>query len=166
MSHRFIRNLDEVELKPWGHGEKYKARHAQISRQIGARKLGYGVVVLPPGKRAWPYHAHLANEEMFYILAGQGTLRLNGEELPIRAGDFISVPAGPDSGHQIINSSDAELKYIAVSTSEQPEVVMYPDSGKVAFMAMSEAVSDGKPELIRGIYAKEAPQAGYWEGED
>ncbi|MEZ0372718.1 MAG: cupin domain-containing protein, partial [Candidatus Sericytochromatia bacterium] len=137
MSNRpFIRNLDEVELKPWGHGEKFKARHAKISQQIGGKKLGYGVVVLPPGKRAWPYHAHLANEEMFYVLEGEGTVRLNGEELPIRAGDFISVPPGPESAHQIINSSETELKYIAVSTREQPEVVQYPDSGKTAFMAV------------------------------
>lgn len=158
-----ICNLDDLELKPWGHGDKFKAQHAQISQRLGARLLGYGVVSLPPGKRAWPYHAHLANEEMFFVLSGEGTLRLNGAEYPLRAGDVIAVPPGPQSAHQIYNSSAAELRYLAVSTRLQPEVVQYPDSQKVAFMALAET-ADG-PQQIRGLYAADSPQAGYWDGE-
>ena len=161
-----IRNLDELDFKPWGHGEKYKARHAQVSIGLGARKLGYGVVVLPPGKTAWPYHQHLINEEMFFILEGQGTLRLNGEETPVRACDFIAVPPGRQSGHQIKNTTDRDLKYLAVSTKEMPEVVEYPDSGKTAFVAPVGEDAQGKPELLRAIYAQDTPQAGYWDGED
>jgi uncharacterized cupin superfamily protein len=36
--------------------------------------------VVPPGRRAWPYHYHLENEEAIYVLEGLGTLRIDEEE--------------------------------------------------------------------------------------
>ncbi|NIO39646.1 MAG: cupin domain-containing protein, partial [Burkholderiales bacterium] len=74
------------------------------------------MIRLKPGKRAWPYHAHYVIEEMFYILEGEGTLRHAGKEYPIRAGDFICSPADPEQPHQIINTSDKSLTYIALGT--------------------------------------------------
>ena len=49
------------------------------------------------------------------------------------------MPAGgPETAHQIINTGDVELRYLAVSTQESPEVCMYPDSGKYAVMVDGE----------------------------
>ena len=47
------------------------------------------------------------------------------------------MPAGPDYPHQIVNTSDAPLKYLSISTQERPEIVEYPDSGK--YLAMTGA---------------------------
>jgi uncharacterized cupin superfamily protein len=77
-----------------------------------------------------PYHSHYVNEEMFFILEGEGTLRHAGEEQPVRAGDFIASPADPEQPHQIVNTSDADLKYLCVSTAAAPEICLYPDSDK------------------------------------
>ena len=68
---------------------------------------------------------------MFIVVEGHGTLRVAGEMLPIRTGDVIFIPPGPDYPHQIINTSDAPLKYLSVSTSETPEIFEYPDSGEI-----------------------------------
>ena len=57
------------------------------------------------------------------ILAGHGTLRVAGEMLPLRAGDIAFIPPGPDYPHQIINTSDAPLRYLSISTRETPEIV-------------------------------------------
>jgi uncharacterized cupin superfamily protein len=72
---------------------------------------------------------------MFVIIEGQGTLRVAAEMLPLRAGDVVFIPAGPEYPHQIINTSDAPLKYLFISTQDSPEICEYPDSGK--FMAES-----------------------------
>ena len=64
------------------------------------------------------------------MLEGEGTLRHAGEEYPLRAGDFICSPADPNEPHQIINTSERELSYIALSTQETADVMQYPDSGK------------------------------------
>ncbi len=92
--------------------------------------------MVSPGKRAWPFHAHQANEELFFILEGCGTLRLGASRYPLRVGDCIPAPAGgPDSAQQIINDSPDDLKYLCISTQCEPDVMFYPDSGKFAVFA-------------------------------
>jgi len=86
--------------------------------------------VLAPGRRGCPYHLHHAQEEMFVILEGVGTLRVAGEMLAVGAGDVVFIPAGPEYPHQFINTSGVPLKYLSVSTRQQPEICEYLDSGK------------------------------------
>jgi uncharacterized cupin superfamily protein len=127
---RLIRNVDQVELKHFVRGSLYESRCARLSEGTAARKLAAGVDTLPPGKRSCPYHFHHAEEEMFIVLEGQGTLRVAGEMLPIQAGDVVFIPPGPDYPHHILNTSDAPLKYLSIGTNEPIEVCEYPDSGK------------------------------------
>jgi uncharacterized cupin superfamily protein len=154
-------NIADVPLSDHGHGEAFAARHGAIGSLIGARQLGCRVVVVPPGKKGWPYHAHHANEEMFVILEGAGTLRLGGADHPVKAGDVIACPAGgPETAHQIVNTGDAELRYLAISTMRSPELVEYPDSGK--FQVVSGAPGAG--QRMRYIGRAET-SLNYWDGE-
>ncbi len=107
-------NVDEVQLAPHPMpkpGGEFEARFAQIAMPLGATKLGCNLTVVAPGKKAWPHHVHHANDEMFVILAGEGTLRFGAERYPVRAGDIIVCPAGnAERAHQLINTSAAELR--------------------------------------------------------
>ncbi|HXV74396.1 MAG TPA: cupin domain-containing protein, partial [Sphingomonadales bacterium] len=82
-----IMNLDEVEYFNFGNQKKFQCKLGAIGKKIGAKRLGYNVTVVPPGKCAFPYHLHHTNEEMFLILEGEGQLRYNGKEYPLRKGD-------------------------------------------------------------------------------
>ncbi len=159
-----ILNIDEVPLEEWKHGDRFEAKLGAIGRRIGARKLGYRLVVLPPGKVAWPFHAHYVNEEMFYILEGGGTLRLGDGTHSIRAGDVIAIPPGPETPHQIVNDRDADLKYLCVSTMEEPDIVEMPDSGKIGIMAGSPPGGDKSARKLT-LYLSKAAAKDYWEGE-
>lgn len=129
-------NVDELKLEQFEQGARYATRYAKIGPLLGARDLGYSYDVVQPGKRSCPFHSHRAEEEMFFIVKGCGTLRYGGESRAIRAGDFICCPTGgPETAHQIINDSDAELAYISVSTLMPAEVCEYPDSKKVGSFA-------------------------------
>ena len=99
-----IINIDELQFRSHQHGESFQASGAQVSGLIGGARLGYGVTVVPPGKRAWPFHNHHANEEMFFVLSGCGTVRIGSQEYPIRAGDFIAAPAGGSAGGSAASS--------------------------------------------------------------
>ena len=125
-----------------------------------ATKLGAGYDVLPPGKRACPYHFHYAQEEMFVILEGCGSLRVAGEMIEVRAGDVIAIPPGPEYPHQLINTSAAPLCYLSISTLEFPEVCEYPDSGK--YLAYSRVEG---PLLQHGRCHRPDSDLDYWDGE-
>lgn len=125
-------NLDELELKAFEKGARFGCSFARIGPLLGAKDLGYSYDVVPPGRSACPFHSHRAEEEMFFIVRGTGTLRYGTETRRIRAGDVICCPVGgPDTAHQIINDSDADLAYLSVSTMMPAEVCEYPDSGKI-----------------------------------
>lgn len=158
-----IINLSELEYKPFPGviPENAKAKFegatlAFVGPLIGAKKLGYSVIFLPPGKRAFPRHSHKVNEEAFFILEGEGEVRIGDKTYPVKQGDFIAhPPGGPETAHQIVNTSQAPLKYIGISTREGPEIAEYPDSGKFGVMS-----ADGFRFL-----GKADKSLGYWDGE-
>lgn len=154
-----IRNFDTAPLQHETRDPLYESRSARLGTGTAAKKLGASVDIVAPGKRSCPYHFHYGQEEMFIVLEGNGTLRVAGEMLPIRKGDVMFIPAGPEYPHQIINTSDAPLKYLSISTRESPDLCEYPDSGKYAAFATSES---GK----RIHVVQRAEQSvDYWDGE-
>jgi uncharacterized cupin superfamily protein len=82
-----------------------------------------------------------------------------GEMLPLRTGDIAFIPPGPEYPHQIINTSDAPLKYLSISTRESPEICEYPDSGKYLAIA---SLSDGK---VFDALQRTTGNLDYWDGE-
>ncbi len=158
-----IINIEELEYQgfPGGHPEHVKAKYdgsvmGQAAARIGAKKLGYNITKLPPGKRAFPFHSHRVNEEMFFVVEGEGEIRIGDKTYAIKKGDFIACPpGGPETAHQIVNSSEAELIYIGVSTKEDPEIAEYPDSKKFGVMSMDGFRFLGKADQ----------SLGYWDGE-
>src|SRR5205085_12098495 len=127
----------------------------RVGPLIGAKELGYSYDVVPPGKRSCPFHSHRSEEEMFFVVRGTGLLRYGNETRRIRAGDLICCPVGgPDTAHQIVNDSDAELRYLSVSTMCAVEVCEYPDSGKIGVFAKGMRYMTRAGEGV-----------DYWEGE-
>lgn len=125
-------NLDELKLEHFEKGARFESHSARIGTLLGARDLGYSYDVVPPGKCSCPFHSHHAEEEMFLIIKGCGLLRYGDETRKIRQGDVICCPTGgPETAHQIVNDSDAELVYLSVSTKMPAEVCEYPDSKKI-----------------------------------
>ena len=149
-----IRNTDEVKLERQHRAPLYDTQCGGITDGMAASKLGAGFDILAPGKRSCPYHYHLAQEEMFVILQGSGSLRVAGEVLPVRAGDVVMIPAGPAYPHQFINTSDAPMHYLSISTQEWPEICVYPDSGKVGASAPGHK-----------LMQRPATNLDYWDGE-
>jgi uncharacterized cupin superfamily protein len=153
-------NLDDLKLEHFERGVKFAGDAVRVGPLVGAKELGYSYDVVPPGKRSCPFHSHRGQEEMFYIVKGRGLLRYGPETRAIRAGDVICCPTGgPETAHQIVNDSDADLAYLSVSTMQYPEICEYPDSGKVgAFGGPSEPRLRHLTEVASGV--------DYWKGEE
>ncbi len=133
---RPIMNLDEVEFDDVEENGYFTSSRGTIGARIGARKLGYNLTVLPPGKAQCPFHNHHGEEEMFLILEGEGVLRFGDARYPIRKHDVIACPTGgPQVAHQIINTGTVTMRYLALSDLVDIETCEYPDSGKVLVVA-------------------------------
>jgi uncharacterized cupin superfamily protein len=137
---RPIMNLDAVAFDDVEANGLYTSSRGQISDHLGARKLGYNLTVLPPGKAQCPFHCHHGEEEMFLILEGDGELRFGDERYPIRKHDVIACPpGGPEVAHQIINTGTTTMRYLALSTRAEIDACEYPDSQKVLVVAGQRA---------------------------
>jgi len=107
-------NLADVAFDDVEENGKYTSSRGQISDHIGARQLGYNLTVVPPGKTQCPFHSHHGEEEMFFILEGEGELRFGSERYPIRAHDVIACPTGgAEVAHQIINTGATTMRSVA-----------------------------------------------------
>ncbi len=160
-----VKSLADVDLADWQHGEKFSARIGSFAKSIGLEKLGCMLTVVPPGKTAFPYHVHHANDEMFVILQGSGEYRFGGKKYPIKAGDVVSAPAGgPEFAHQIVNTGSEEMRYLGISTKVWPETVEYPDSGKFAIWSRPHPSGDRAQLGLRFIGRREM-SINYWDGE-
>jgi uncharacterized cupin superfamily protein len=133
-------NLSEVEFTDIEENGFYTSKRAQFSAAIGAWKLGYNLTELPPGSAQCPFHSHRAEEEMFFILEGEGELRFGEQKYRITKHDVIACPTGgPTTAHQITNTGSTPLRYLALSTLADVEVCEYPDSRKVGVFANGAA---------------------------
>lgn len=140
--------------------ERYGPRVAMLGALVGAEKLGCNLIVLAPGMRAFPFHSHRTNEEAFFVLSGDGQIRMGSKIHAIRSGDLISAPAGgPETAHQIINTGDVELRYLAFSTRETPDVIEYPDTAKFRVIDIPRGDSGFDAHRSSG------PSIDYWDGE-
>jgi uncharacterized cupin superfamily protein len=165
MTKPFI-NIDSLtEKREVGGGADFAATLFPIGMHIGAKKLGYNVTVLPPGKRGFPFHNHHANEEMFFVLSGKGQLRFGKETYDVRGGDVIACPpGGPEVAHQLVNTGTEELKYLAVSTTIDTDVYQYPDAGKVG-MVGGRVFGANPSATFQSKFYVESSDVDYWHGE-
>ena len=153
-------NLDDVEFDDIEDNGRYTSRRALFSESIGARKLGYNLTELPPGKVQCPFHSHHGEEEMFLILEGEGELRFGEQRYPIRRHDVIACPpGGPDVAHQIVNTGAATMRYLALSTLSDVDACEYPDSNKV-LVVTGQRADGGLRKMFRAENATD-----YYDGE-
>jgi uncharacterized cupin superfamily protein len=109
----------------------FSARRARIGHQLRTEGIGLSLWVLPSGQAAYPYHFHLAEEEVLVLLEGALALRTPDGWERVCRGDVVRFPVGADGAHQLVNDGDEEARFLAVSTHGRPDVVLYPDEGKI-----------------------------------
>lgn len=155
-------NEDDLEWTDLDRG-KTTLRRKQLGEAAGGDRLGCSLYELPSGSESWPYHYHTANEEALYVLAGTGRLRLDGEGQRLEPGDYVVCPADETGGHKVVNDSEGTLRCLAISTMDDPEVTMYPDSEKLGVFVGSPPGGRGE-RPIHGYYRTD-DAVDYWEGE-
>ncbi|MCE5260337.1 MAG: cupin domain-containing protein [Chloroflexi bacterium] len=81
-------------------------------------RIDWGVILLLPGERL-SGHYHNEVEETFYIVEGEGTIIVNGEEHAVAAGDVLRMETR--DRHELRNSGSTNLKLVFIKCPYLPE---------------------------------------------
>ena len=85
----------------------------------GLTAMGASHVVLKPGAWSSQRHWHDGEDELVVMLSGEAVLIEDGGETVLRAGDVAAWAAGSTDGHQMVNRSEADCVFIAISAGPE-----------------------------------------------
>lgn len=138
----------------------FRSRRARLGYELGTELIGASLWELPAGEAAYPYHFHYSDEEMVIVLSGRPSLRTPEGIRELDEGEVLSFPVGEDGAHQILNRGEEPASFLAISSSGRPDVVVYPDSGKVG---VGERLPKGGG--LREFFLQDKA-VDYWTGEN
>lgn len=132
-----------------GYPEPFRSRvlpreKRAIGDALGLTKIGVNLTTLPPGKESAMRHFHTLEDEFIFVVEGEVVLVTNEGEQTLRAGDCAGFAAGVRDGHQLINRSDKDARYLEVSNRDANDGAEYPDVD----LAYSKT-AEGKPRFSR-----------------
>jgi len=147
----------------------FASRRRRLGPEAGGRALGCSHLELPPGKTAFPFHFHSAHEEAMFVLEGNGTARIGGDRVEVRAGDYLAFPPGPQGAHALTNTGSVPLRYLALSAPATPatmDIVGYPDSKKLALASGVDPVKGfWAGAWVMKLIKEDQPAVGYYDDE-
>lgn len=146
---------------------RFQARFGLLGKALGTGKIGLNVTEVPAGKTAWPRHYHYNNDEMFIVLAGTGVLHYGDDDFPLAEMDVAHIEAGTGIPFQIENTGEVTLRYLALSSLDPADVMVYPDSGKIGIMSLAAPHRNLSGEGLQPFrrWIGQDMEIGYWEGE-
>jgi uncharacterized cupin superfamily protein len=118
-----VAHIDDVETtdREFGH---IRARRQYLGMAAGSRDVGCSRWRVAPGDVPAPQHVHADEDEIFYVLSGDG-LVLNGRAaFAIGAGDAIVFPAN-HAPHTVVGG-DGGLEVLAFSSGSQTGLTWLP----------------------------------------
>jgi uncharacterized cupin superfamily protein len=135
-----VANINEPHYDELREHPGFEARRARLSRQAGSVRLGLSLWELPAGQAAYPYHHHLTEEELLVVLEGRPSLRTPSGWRELAAGEVVALARGAEGAHQVANRSEETVRFLSFSPNGEPDIVIYPDSGKIG---ANERLADG-----------------------
>jgi uncharacterized cupin superfamily protein len=164
--HPNVVNLSEAPSRTAEKGTKFGCTNKVLGHSTGAAGIGCSWYEVPAGRAAFPAHYHCMNEEALFVLEGEGSLRIGKETVTLKAGDYVTLPTGPDHAHKLTNTGATPLRYLCMSTLHRgAEVVGYPDSNKIGAMGVPPGWRFGDPPWLRMVVRTDAA-VDYYDGED
>ena len=150
------------EWDDYGPGPDGWCKQARRLVRTPGYSLGLSVYVLDAGEKHLPYHFHHGAEEILIVLEGTPTLRTPDGERVLENGEVVHFPRGADGAHQLWNDTDRPARFVVASSGTTPELVEYPDMGKIA--AMAKTPSQRGPALWTMHFLDDA--VGYWDTQE
>jgi uncharacterized cupin superfamily protein len=91
----------------------------RLAPTAGLSHMGASHVVLKPGAWSSQRHWHDGEDEMVIMLTGEAILIEDDGETVLHAGDVAAWAAGVKNGHHLVNRSDIDCSFIAISAGKR-----------------------------------------------
>lgn len=88
----------------------------ELHEKLGLTGAEVSINKLPAGVGVPFVHAHKANEEIYGILAGCGHAVIDGEDVELKAGDWLRVT--PAAKRQFSAAADCGIEYVCIQVKE------------------------------------------------
>jgi mannose-6-phosphate isomerase-like protein (cupin superfamily) len=99
-----------MDIRSRDRAEPFTTKDGSTIRELmPAANQSLAEATLEPGQQTQRHH-HAESEELYYLLAGEGEMEVDGERSHVRAGDAVRIP--PGARHQITATGDAELRFL------------------------------------------------------
>jgi len=110
----------------------------------GLTEMGASHVVLKPGAWSSQRHWHDHEDELLIMLTGEAVLVEDGGRTVLKPGDVCAWAKGVRDGHHLINESDANCSFVAISAGDRNGTGAYPDID-MTFSSEGYFHKDGTP---------------------
>jgi uncharacterized cupin superfamily protein len=100
---------------------------AALGDVAGLSQFGVNLTRLKPGAASALRHWHEQEDEFIYVLEGELVLIEDAGETPLKPGDCAGFKAGVSNGHQLVNRSQQDARYLEIGTRAASERAHYPD---------------------------------------
>jgi uncharacterized cupin superfamily protein len=154
-------NIYRPDIDEHGERDGFRWRGESVGLKAGGERLGASLYEVPPGQSTFPFHYHLANEELLVVLQGQPHLRGPDGWRQLEEGEVVAFPVGERGAHQLVNRTADEVRFLMISEMRGPDVGVYPDSGKVG--VREHAPGSGREGMRLAFRTEDARD--YWDGE-
>ncbi len=99
-----------IVVKP---GEGHRVGNVEfLARSADTPRFNLAVIVIQPHRDGPPKHLHQDEDDSFYILEGELTFGVEGEEVVAGPGTFVLVPPGVE--HTFSNRGDTPVRMVNV----------------------------------------------------
>jgi len=139
MTKILITNEKKLKEKHKKDHELYEYKQYQVTPRSDFAQAFVSFYEIPPKKYSYPYHYHMNNTEVFYIIEGNGIIETKEGKFLVKEGDVIVCPPKEEGGHRLYNSGDINLKYLDVDTTNSPDIIKYPHSNKVGVIIHNQS---------------------------
>jgi uncharacterized cupin superfamily protein len=127
-----IVNIDQVELERGEDRPPFGEDWKELAGRAGSIRAGLNLSIVWPNRQNCPLHCHSAEEELFVVLDGEGTLLLGDDEIPVRRGHVIARPPGTRIAHAF-RGGRGGMTVLMYGTREPNDIAYYPKSNKIFF---------------------------------
>lgn len=121
-----IANFEELPGNDFAIGH-IRAHWRNLGGAAGTRTLGLRRIEIAVGHFSTPAHEHAVDEEIFFVLAGEGLLWQDGETHAVGAGDCIVHR--PKRGVHTLRAGDGGLDVLVLGQRLDPGLTTLPRAG-------------------------------------